>query len=214
MFRWASVRSAAVILSLLSLTGVSLQAQSSERLPQQAQGCSAMWGNRMGPSDQNFITMMIPHHEGAIAMADLALTRSKRPEIVQLARSIKSSQTRENAEMLRLYRQWYGSDLPQWDTAMGWGWRHGGMMGSGLMPGRSARGDWSGTNLEVLRRAADFDRAFLEQMIPHHQMGVMMASMEFNTTTRPEMRRLSEQMIRVQNQEIATMQAWYRQWYR
>ena len=31
-------------------------------------------------SDQHFIEMMIPHHDGAIAMAELARTRSKRPQ--------------------------------------------------------------------------------------------------------------------------------------
>jgi len=56
---------------------------------------------RMGAQgmDQHFIVMMIPHHDGAIAMADLALTRARRPEIKALARSIKDSQTRENAQM-------------------------------------------------------------------------------------------------------------------
>lgn len=41
--------------------------------------------------DQRFIVMMIPHHDGAIAMAELALTRAKRPEIRTLAEQIKAS---------------------------------------------------------------------------------------------------------------------------
>ena len=53
--------------------------------------------------------MMIPHHQGAIAMADLALSRAKRPEIKELAKSIKASQTRENAQMRTWYQQWYGT---------------------------------------------------------------------------------------------------------
>ena len=60
----------------------------------------------MGYSDQQFIVMMIPHHEGAIAMADLALSRAKRPEIKELAKSIKASQTSENAQMRTWYQQW------------------------------------------------------------------------------------------------------------
>jgi uncharacterized protein (DUF305 family) len=50
-------------------------------------------------------------------------------------------------------------------------------------------------------------------MIPHHQMGVMMATMERNSTERPEMRQLADTMARVQSEEIKTMQEWYRRWY-
>jgi len=45
----------------------------------------------MGYADQRFIIMMIPHHDGAIAMADLALSRAKRSEIRALAKRIKAS---------------------------------------------------------------------------------------------------------------------------
>lgn len=156
----------------------------------------------MGPSDQRFMVMMVPHHDGAIAMAELALTRASRAEIKELARNIKVSQSRENEQMRSWYRQWYGSELPSWEGGMGWGWHHGGMMGP-----------WMGTNLEALRRAANFDRAFIEQMIPHHQMGVMMATMELNNSQRPEMRKLAAEMVRVQSEEINKMQSWYRSWY-
>ena len=155
----------------------------------------------IGYTDQHFITMMIPHHDGAIAMADLALTRANRPEIKALAKRIKASQTAENIQMRTWYRQWYGQDVPVWKPGAGWGWQ-GGM---GMMHG--------GTNLTALSTAKDFDRAFLEQMIPHHQMGVMMASMAQTNTQHPELRELQQAMVRVQSEEIAQMQQWYRQWY-
>ncbi len=52
-------------------------------------------GGAMGQrsADARFIVMMIPHHQGAIAMAELALQRSKRPEIRALAERIRTSQS-------------------------------------------------------------------------------------------------------------------------
>jgi uncharacterized protein (DUF305 family) len=146
------------------------------------------------PADQRFIVMMIPHHDGAIAMAELALTRAQRPQIRALAQQIKTSQTAENAQMRRWYRQWYSSDVPRW-TAGGMG-----------MPGMT-------TSLDMLQTAPDFDRAFIEQMIPHHRMGVMMASHAQWNTQHPELRQLEAGMVRVQSQEIEKMAQWYRQWY-
>ncbi len=57
--------------------------------------------------DAHFIVMMIPHHEGAIAMADLAVRRVRHPEIRALAERIRTSQGREIAQMRRWYRQWF-----------------------------------------------------------------------------------------------------------
>ncbi|RUT01551.1 hypothetical protein DSM106972_066480 [Dulcicalothrix desertica PCC 7102] len=62
--------------------------------------------------DQHFIEMMVPHHEQAVQMADLALTRSKRPEIKKLAEAIKRDQNREIQQMRTWYKAWYGKNLP------------------------------------------------------------------------------------------------------
>ncbi len=57
-------------------------------------------------ADAHFIVMMIPHHEGAIAMADLAVQRARHPQIRALAERIRTSQGQEIAQMRRWYRQW------------------------------------------------------------------------------------------------------------
>jgi uncharacterized protein (DUF305 family) len=44
-------------------------------------------------------------------------------------------------------------------------------------------------------------------------MGVMMVSMAQSNSQHPELRVLQQAMVRVQSEEIAQMQQWYRQWY-
>ena len=164
-----------------------------------ANGWSGMPMGQRG-ADAQFIAMMIPHHEGAIAMAELALQRSRRPEIRALAERIRTSQSQENARMRRWYRQWYGGDvLTRPAQRMGMG------MGMG-MPGSS-------TSLDALRTAPDFDRAFLEQMIAHHRLGVMMASHAQWGTIHRELRQLEGEMVQVQSKEIEQMASWVQQWF-
>ena len=59
----------------------------------------------------------------------------------------------------------------------------------------------------------DMDRHFLEEMIPHHQMGVMMARMVLSRTDRPQVEELARSIIRTQTDEIEQMRAWFRAWY-
>ncbi|WP_126148366.1 DUF305 domain-containing protein [Synechococcus elongatus] len=156
---------------------------------------------------QRFIVMMIPHHDGAIEMANLAITQSQRPEIKALARAIQTTQAQEIREMQTWYRQWYGAAVPDWDNA-GMGYMGMGGMGMGCAGMMGMSGD-----LTALKTAPDFDRVFIEQMIPHHQMGVMMAQMVLMRSDRPEIQQLAQNIITAQNREIRQMQQWYRQWY-
>jgi uncharacterized protein (DUF305 family) len=187
-----------------------------------------MMGTQMS---QHFIEMMIPHHEAAVAMADLAPNSAKRPEIKQLAESIKKDQTREIQQMRTWYKQWYGKEVPA-SADLGMMGSGQGMMGSNRQPGQGPgsgpgpgmqgngmmnaemRRDMMGTNmdLEALKSAPDFDREFIRQMIPHHQMAVMMARMVLNSD-RPEIRNLAESIIKSQTAEIAQMRQWYQAWY-
>ena len=162
----------------------------------------------MAPADQRFIVMMIPHHDGAIAMAELARTRARRAEIKALAQQIETSQRAENAQMRRWWQQWYGGEVP-----IPAGAAQGAMPGMGWMTGSRSGTAGMASSLEELKRASDFDRAFIEQMIPHHRMGVMMASHAQWNTRHAELRALQAAMVSAQSREIRQMERWYRQWY-
>ncbi|GAA6621536.1 DUF305 domain-containing protein [Scytonema sp. NUACC26] len=57
--------------------------------------------------DLRFINAMIPHHEGAITMAQDALSKSKRPEIKNIAKDIVTSQQKEIDQMKQWRQAWY-----------------------------------------------------------------------------------------------------------
>ena len=54
-----------------------------------------------GNPDQDFLAMMIPHHEGAVEMARLVLIHGRDPTTRRLAEDIIASQTIEIAAMQR-----------------------------------------------------------------------------------------------------------------
>ncbi len=149
--------------------------------------------------DAMFIEQMIPHHDDAIEMAELALTRAEHPEIRQLAADIKRTQTAENAQMRTWYREWFGADVP--DIGGSSRMMGGGMMGS------------DGSDMADLEAAEPFDKAFIEAMIPHHQTAIMMSRMAGGASGRPEMRGLTSSIIEAQSREIDKMQEWYEEWY-
>ena len=57
--------------------------------------------------DLRFLDAMIPHHEGAVVMAEDAVKKSKRPEIKKLAQTIISSQQVEIEQMKGWRQAWY-----------------------------------------------------------------------------------------------------------
>ncbi len=59
--------------------------------------------------DKTFLTEMITHHQGAIAMANLALTNASHQEIKDLAKAIISAQTTEIDQMKQWQQSWYNN---------------------------------------------------------------------------------------------------------
>lgn len=58
--------------------------------------------------DLRFINAMIPHHEGAVAMAEDVQTKSDRPELQSLADEIIAAQQGEIDQMEQWRQDWYG----------------------------------------------------------------------------------------------------------
>jgi uncharacterized protein (DUF305 family) len=160
---------------------------------------------RQVPFDQQFIDMMVPHHEGAVEMARIALQRASRPEIRQLAEAILRTQSAE-IEQLRAWRQaWFGSpetpplnQMPMLAAAPA---------GAGMLHDMSAE-------VEQLRAAPEpFEQAFIDLMIPHHQGAIDAARLALERAEREELRALARAIIADQQREIEQLRAWRQAWF-
>lgn len=148
-----------------------------------------------GSADAMFPLQMAVHHESAVQMAQLAQKRAQAPEVRQLARDIERSQTAEIARLLAAAtRLGAAPDAPTGGMGSG--------MGSGMATGMGPETDLAEVPDE------QFDRAFLEAMIPHHQMGVHMAQMVQRAGSDPQIAAMAAEMVRVQTDEIALMEGW------
>lgn len=146
-------------------------------------------------ADTAFAQMMIVHHEGAIEMADLATDLAEREDVIALAERIAQAQGPEIEQMTAWLETW-GEDVEPMD--------HGGMdMGGMEMNGMSQ--DEMMTHLNGLS-GSEFDTAFLEGMIAHHQGAVEMAEAQLADGENPQALALAEKIITDQESEIAEMQ--------
>ena len=134
-------------------------------------------------NDLMFAAMMVPHHEQAIVMSDLALKNSSNPEVITLATEIKNAQAPEIEQM----KSWG-------DLEMG---SHAGHGMSGMLSDRELK------ELESATRA-DFDLLFLEGMIKHHEGAIEMAEMVTDSQNQ-EVSDLAKQIIKAQKAEIELM---------
>ncbi len=144
--------------------------------------------------DTTFAQMMIIHHEGAIEMSQLAVQRADNPEVVALAERIAEAQGPEIDEMTAWLGAW-GEDVSPDD--------HGGMdMGGMDMDGMSQ--EEMMTQLDGLA-GDEFDRAFLDAMIAHHEGAIEMSEQQVADGQNPDAVALAEKIIEDQRAEITEM---------
>jgi uncharacterized protein (DUF305 family) len=134
-------------------------------------------------SDINFAEMMIPHHEQAILMSELALANSEDEEVRDLAQAILSTQSPEIEQM----KNWPG-------------------VNSSLHAGHMMDGMLSDSEIEALQQAMgnSFDLLFLEGMIKHHEGAIVMAE-DVVDSENLEVSNLAKAIISAQEKEIALM---------
>lgn len=155
--------------------------------------------------DVAFAQAMIPHHQQAVMMADLALDPGSQASaaVRDLASGIRAAQDPEIGQMTMWLEGWGqptampGAGSPH--DMMGMDHDMGGMVVSGMMS------DEDMATLSGLT-GADFDTAWLRMMIEHHEGAVDMAQQAARATSDPRVETLANEIISAQQSEIATMQ--------
>ncbi|MEU3017408.1 MULTISPECIES: DUF305 domain-containing protein [unclassified Nocardiopsis] len=138
-------------------------------------------------ADVMFAQMMIPHHEQAVTMADLAQTRAGE-EVRELAVEIRDAQGPEIEQMEALLDSWGADREPETDHS-----DMDGMLSEDQM-----------AELEAAE-GERFDTLFLEFMVLHHEGAVDMARAELDDGVNPEARELAQEIIDAQEGEIRQM---------
>ncbi len=136
-------------------------------------------------ADQEFVRMMVDHHQGMIVMADTAIAKNASPAVRQEATMMKQKQTGEQRAMLEMLKNDYGEDK----MAM-------------VMPG----------NAEMIaaiasRSGSDVDRTFRENVIAHHEEALKMISDYEPRFTKPAVRAMAARMKSDQQKEITKLRS-------
>jgi uncharacterized protein (DUF305 family) len=143
-------------------------------------------------ADIQFAQGMIPHHQQAVEMAELAATRAANPQVKDLAAKIATAQAPEITIMSGWLTTW-GAPMPSPES---------GHDAHGSMPGMMSDADMAG-----LEKAggAEFDRMFLDMMIRHHEGALRMATTEQQQGQQPDAKALAKKIEADQTAEIAQM---------
>ena len=142
-------------------------------------------------SDEAFIDAMVPHHQGAIAMAEVALKNAEHEEINELSRNIISSQQAEIEELKSIKQEEFGTSNVPMEMSQEQ------MRGMGMM-----------MDPKRLSKREPFDEAFIDAMIPHHRSAIQMAQVASKQSKIPEIKELAGNIVSAQKREIEQMKQW------
>ncbi|TLQ43212.1 DUF305 domain-containing protein [Streptomyces marianii] len=157
---------------------------------------AASTADAFNDADVAFAQGMIPHHQQAVEMAELADGRASDQEIKTLTGQIENAQEPE----IRTMRSW----LSAWGKPESPGTDHGAAHGAGEMPGMMSDDDMAAL---MAAKGTDFDRKFAQMMIDHHNGAIEMAKDEQAKGRNAAARKLADEVVKTQSAEVEQMRS-------
>jgi uncharacterized protein (DUF305 family) len=193
MTRTTARLAGALIAGTLTLTGCADDTTGSAHNGHTTDGSEVSAGTEasFNEADAAFARDMLPHHEGAISMAQLAPGRAADPRVLDLASRIEAAQAPEIDTLTGWLEEWGADDTGGMDH------------GAGDMGGMTSEADMIAL---MDASGAEFDRLFLTQMIEHHRGATAMAAREAADGQNSDALAMAENIRDTQNAEIAEMQ--------
>ena len=172
-----------VAILALSLSGCA----SASNMGMDHEGHSSGASSDLSSDDIMFLQMMIPHHQQAIDISDLALTKGEDSELLALAKNIRDEQAAEIVKM----KAW----LEEANA-------------SSHSDSHSMDGMLSDSELAALKKASgkSFDVLWLKAMTGHHTGAIDMAAM-FENSNSAEIKSFGEGIVASQSAQNKAMAA-------
>lgn len=142
--------------------------------------------SKFSDMDIMFAQMMIPHHQQAVDMGNLAESRASSPEVRALALQIRDEQAPEIEQMKGWLADANASGHMGHDMGMD------GMLSDDEMAELAAA------------TGAEFDRLFVRGMIAHHEGAIQMATMIVDSNN-AEANALGDAIVKSQTAQVATL---------
>jgi uncharacterized protein (DUF305 family) len=140
-----------------------------------------------GNADYDFVAIMIPHHEGAIVMAEALIKQGKSPTLIKFGEKVIRVQKAEIEKLNNFLKTTAGKPSEngeRFKLAL-----HNSMQP--MMDGMEKR-DLNG----------DIDHDFIVLMIPHHQSAVDMAKAYLPYAQHSQIKKMAKQIITAQESEM------------
>ena len=120
-----------------------------------------------------------------------------------MAQDIITAQQTEIGQLKSWRKEWYGSEATPPMNQMP------------MLPGMDMSMPMPNIDQQVsqLQTANPFDKAFIEDMIPHHEMAMDAAMIAQEKATHDEIQRMADDIIETQQAEIDQMKEWKASWY-
>ena len=138
-----------------------------------------------GDFDLDFATMMIEHHQGAIDLSNVELSKGRDEKMKAMAQNIITAQTSEISMMREIIKNYKpsGMDMGKHDEL-------------------SSETETMGKRMRDMQMSGETDKDFANMMISHHESAVKMFKYELIHGMNKELKKMAEDGIKAQGKEI------------